>query len=185
MPMQGLGLGARTRSICALAGRYGILKPMKHYIVYPILLLVVIGAGCATGTTPPRQAKATKQTMMVTGYCKCGECCNWKRSFFGRPVFASGPKKGDRKQIGLTASGTQASVGTIAADTSLYPFGTVMHIPGYGYGRVEDRGGDIKGQHIDLFFKSHKKALEWGRQNKQVTIWKAQAGAKKRTRVGG
>ena len=162
-----------------------MLLSMKRYMLCSILLLVVIGAGCATGTTPPRQAMATQQTLTVTGYCKCAECCGWKRNFWGRPVFASGPNKGNRKQVGLTASGTQASVGTIAADTSIYPFGTVMHIPGYGYGRVEDRGGDIKGQHIDLFFKSHKKALEWGRQNKQVTIWNAQDGGTKRTRVGG
>jgi len=71
----------------------------------------------------------------------------------------------------MTASGKKARVGTIAADTSLYPFGTVMHVPGYGYARVEDRGGAIKGQHIDLFFKSHKDALRWGKKKKKVKIW--------------
>ncbi len=35
--------------------------------------------------------------------------------------------------------------GTIAADTDHYPFGTRMYIPGYGWGKVEDRGGAIKG----------------------------------------
>ncbi len=73
--------------------------------------------------------------------------------------------------IGLTASGTKAKVGTIAADTSLYPFGTIVYVPGYGYGRVEDRGGAIKGQRMDLFFESHDDALQWGRQTKRVRIW--------------
>jgi 3D (Asp-Asp-Asp) domain-containing protein len=73
--------------------------------------------------------------------------------------------------VGITASGTKARPGTIAADPSLYPFGTVMKIPGYGYGRVEDRGGAIRGRHIDLYFKSRKEALRWGRQTKEVRIW--------------
>ncbi len=61
--------------------------------------------------------------------------------------------------------------GTIAADTRYYPFGTVMHIPGYGKGIVEDRGSAIKGRgRIDLFFDSHSDALVWGRKKVPVTI---------------
>ena len=61
--------------------------------------------------------------------------------------------------------------GTIAADTSYYPFGTFMDIPGYGKGIVEDRGSAIKGPNrIDIFFRSHSKALEWGRQKIPATI---------------
>jgi 3D (Asp-Asp-Asp) domain-containing protein len=71
----------------------------------------------------------------------------------------------------MTASGTQVRHGTLAADTALYPFGTVMYIDGYGYGRVEDRGGAIKGDHIDLFFKSHQSAKAWGRRYKWVSVW--------------
>ena len=67
---------------------------------------------------------------------------------------------------------TRAVRGTIAADTRLFPYGTIIQIPGYGWGRVEDIGGAIKGRHIDLFFDSHQEALEWGRQKKQVLIWK-------------
>jgi len=47
-----------------------------------------------------------------------------------------------------------------------------MYIPGYGWGEVHDKGSDIKGNHIDVFFKSHKKALEWGRKKLYVTILK-------------
>ena len=43
----------------------------------------------------------------------------------------------------MTASGTRARHGTLAADTSVLPFGTVVEVPGYGFGRVEDRGGAI------------------------------------------
>ncbi len=61
--------------------------------------------------------------------------------------------------------------GTIAADTKYYPFGTRMHVPGYGWGVVEDRGGAIKGPNrIDLYFDSHSDALLWGRKKVRVVI---------------
>ncbi len=64
-----------------------------------------------------------------------------------------------------------AEDGTIAADTKYYPFGTRMHVPGYGWGTVSDRGGAIKGpDRIDLFFSSHGDALEWGRRRVKVRI---------------
>ncbi|HID03617.1 MAG TPA: hypothetical protein EYP18_10480 [Desulfobacterales bacterium] len=63
--------------------------------------------------------------------------------------------------------------GTIAADTQYYPFGTRMYIPGWGWGVVEDRGGAIKGpDRIDLYFNSHRDALQWGRRNLPVIIEK-------------
>ena len=61
--------------------------------------------------------------------------------------------------------------GTIAADTAHYPFGTRMYVPGYGWGTVEDRGGAIKGpERIDIFYDSHREALQWGRRKVHVTI---------------
>lgn len=61
--------------------------------------------------------------------------------------------------------------GTIAADTKYYPFGTRMHVPGYGWGTVEDRGSAIKGpDRIDIFYDSHDQALHWGRRRVRVLI---------------
>jgi hypothetical protein len=63
--------------------------------------------------------------------------------------------------------------GTIAADTRYYRFGTRMHVPGWGWGVVEDRGGAIKGpDRIDLYHKSHRDGLKWGRKTLPVTIVK-------------
>ncbi len=62
--------------------------------------------------------------------------------------------------------------GTIAADTTYYPFGTRVYIPGYGWGTVADRGGAIQGPaRMDLFFSSHSEALEWGRRTVTVEIF--------------
>ena len=150
-------------------------KLMKYttWCAAAILCVAIILHGCAHGPRPPRGVKPVARTMEVTGYCKCGECCGWTRNWRFKPVIASGPNQGKRKKVGITASGTKAKIGTIAADTNYYPFGTILHIPGYGYGRVEDRGGAIKGPNrIDLYFNSHKAAKKWGRQNKTVQIWK-------------
>ncbi|MBU0485890.1 MAG: 3D domain-containing protein [Proteobacteria bacterium] len=63
--------------------------------------------------------------------------------------------------------------GTIAADTEYYKFGTRMHVPGYGWGVIEDRGSAIKGaDRLDLFMTSHSKALRWGRRKVNVRIEK-------------
>jgi len=138
--------------------------------------LVALG-GCLmrdirwSSARPPSSAKEQKYRLVTTAYCPCRECCGWTRTWYGKPVIAYGPNKGKAKAVGITASGTKAKPGTIAADTSIFPFGTVMYIPGYGYGVVEDRGGDIKGYHIDLYYHSHKTALEWGRVVKEVRVW--------------
>ena len=109
--------------------------------------------------------------MTVTAYCDCKVCTGWERNWRLQPVFASGPNKGERKKVGVTATGTKARRGTIAADTSRYPFGTRMKVPGYGKGTVEDVGSAIKGEHIDLFFKDHKDAQRWGVRKLIVTVW--------------
>jgi len=113
--------------------------------------------------------------METTAYCSCKKCCGWKRKyglFFCPAVYASGPKKGERKKVGITADGSKAKNGTIAADTRRYPFGTIMNVPGYGWGEVHDKGSAIKGNRLDLFFSSHKKALEWGRRTVKVEIYR-------------
>ncbi len=142
-----------------------------------VVMLVIMAVGLG-GCVPSRRFQVPKGqapdlvSMETTGYCKCGKCCGWKRNWRFQPVFAYGPQKGRRKAVGITATGTRARPGTIAADTRHYPFGTIMYVPGYGWGRVEDVGGAIKGNHIDLYFTSHKKALTWGRKMRDAKIWK-------------
>ncbi len=107
----------------------------------------------------------------VTGYCNCGKCCGWKRSWFGfgPAVYDYGPMKGKPKKVGVTSSGKKASRGTVAADRRLFKYGEKLHIPGYGIGRVEDIGGAIKGRHLDVWFPTHEEALRWGVRWLKVT----------------
>jgi len=154
---------------------------MKKINAIYLLILPVLLFGCTTGKkySYPSNQKPLVVPMETTGYCECKKCCGWKRNWRFQPVFASGPLKGKPKEVGVTAIGTKADWGTIAADTRRYPFGTIMYIPDYGWGRVEDVGSAIKGQHIDLFFPSHKRALQWGRTWKTVKIWKPKYKMKK------
>ncbi len=152
---------------CGSSGRFRVFRSL-------LLLTFLFSSGCAS-IRPPRGVRPQTILIETTGYCPCGKCCGWHRSWVPpfRPVVSSGPLKGKPKRVGITASGTKARKGTIAADTGIYPFGTVMNISGYGTGRVEDRGGAIQGSaRIDLFFKSHEQALQWGRRCVRVQVWR-------------
>ncbi len=84
--------------------------------------------------------------------------------------FASTGKTPGDPGYGVTASGWPAGIGTIAAP-SRFKFGTKMYIPGYGCGRVRDRGGSaIQGSHIDVWLPPPL-SNEWGvRENVEVEV---------------
>jgi len=116
--------------------------------------------------------KGEEVELLVTGYCNCGQCCGWRKQwyFFGEPVYNYGKMEGQPKKVGVTASGSVARHGTVAADPSIYPFGTELAIPGYGMAVVQDIGGAIKGEHIDIWFPSHEEARAWGVQKLKVKL---------------
>lgn len=152
---------------------------VRLQVVVLACLLVLAGlSGCGgrkrhTTNQVPRKGKSATVTMEVTAYSSDQESTNWRRGrlLFWRAYVASGPNKGKRKIVGLTSSGTWARYGTIAADTRYYPYGTVMIVPGYGRGVVEDIGGAIKGpRRIDVYFKTRRQALKWGRQTLKVRV---------------
>lgn len=77
---------------------------------------------------------------------------------------------------GITFSGVQVKrdlYSTIAADPSIYPIGTVLFIPGYGYGVVADTGSAIKGHKIDLYYESVQDVYnKWGKKEIDVYVVK-------------
>lgn len=91
---------------------------------------------------------------ILTAYCPCSICC-------GPYSNPSNPK---------TASGVIAQANhTIAADTNILPFGTELIINGQTY-VVEDVGGGVNGNHIDIFFNTHSEALDFGKKIEKVYI---------------
>lgn len=95
----------------------------------------------------------------VTGYCPCAYCC-------GEWAY---------KNPGITASGTKAKYGTIAAPTSI-PFGTQMKIEGYGdqIFTVEDTGSAVVYRDgvyvIDMWMPTHEQAYNVGNSVVEATI---------------
>lgn len=67
------------------------------------------------------------------------------------------------KTDGITASGVKATANHTIAAPPEYPFGQQIEINGVLY-TVEDRGGSIKGNKIDIFFNSHQEAVNYGRR---------------------
>ena len=119
---------------------------------------------------PPKAVQPIEVEMETTSYCHCRRCCSYKWLLV-IPYQKTGKFSMRLKHVGKTSSGTMVRPGSIAADTSIYPYGTIMHIPGYGYGVVEDTGGAIKGQHIDLYRPNHWLARQWGVKQKKVKVW--------------
>lgn len=98
----------------------------------------------------------------LTAYCPCEKCCG--QYAINRPKDKAG------HEIVYTADGSIAEEDwTIAADTSVLPFGSVVQINGHFY-QVQDRGGAIKHNHIDIYFTSHDAALDFGVQYADVYI---------------
>lgn len=86
----------------------------------------------------------------ATAYCGCSKCCG--------------------KSTGITASGAKAKAGVTVAMSSKYPFGTKVEIKGMGTYIVQDRGGAINGNRIDIYFNSHSEALKFGRRTVYLKV---------------
>jgi len=102
-------------------------------------------------STLPRTANTSNSgaTFKITAYCPCVKCCG--------------------KTNGITASGTRATAGRTVAASGAYAFGTKLNINGSTY-IVEDRGGAIQGNKIDIFVNSHAEALQWGVRYLPVSV---------------
>ena len=102
-----------------------------------------------TTTTSTTTASAGGAVYKITAYCPCSKCCG--------------------KATGRTASGTKATAGRTVAASSKFAFGTKLNIGGHIY-TVEDRGGAINGNKIDIFVNSHAEALQWGVRYMTVSV---------------
>lgn len=72
---------------------------------------------------------------------------------------------------GYTASGTVPQAGRTIAAPPEYEFGQEIEIEGITY-VVEDRGGAIKGNKIDIYFDTHTEALQFGRKTVEGKVYR-------------
>lgn len=98
-------------------------------------------------TTEPVESTQSSGGNATTVVCKVTAYC---------PTIAS-----CGKTDGITASGKKARANHTIAASSKYKFGTKIKINGIVY-TVEDRGGAVKGNTIDIYFNTHAEAVKWG-----------------------
>ncbi len=100
-----------------------------------------------------------KKTVVATGYTA---------------GYESTGKTESHPEYGITFSGLKVqrdTISTIAADLSVFPLGTVLYVPDYGYGIVTDIGGAIKGNIIDLYYETVDEVfVEWGKREVDVYV---------------
>ena len=93
----------------------------------------------------------------ASAYCACISCCG--------------------KTNAITASGKKAKANYTIAASRTYPFGTIFYIdymkntPSGGWYVVQDRGGAITDNKIDIFFDTHSDALKFGRRNLDAIVY--------------
>lgn len=89
-------------------------------------------------------------TFRTTAYCPCYRCSEgWGR----------------KTSTGATARANH----TIAVDPRVIPYGSKVMIGGVVY-TAEDRGGAVKGNHIDIFFDTHAQTRQHGTRTEEVFL---------------
>jgi 3D (Asp-Asp-Asp) domain-containing protein len=77
---------------------------------------------------------------------------------------------------GITATGINLkkhpNLKVISVDPRVIKLGTKVYVEGYGYAIAGDTGGAMRGNKIDIFVPSYKKAIQWGRKTVKVQILK-------------
>ena len=119
------------------------IKLSEQVIKEPVDKIVQVQRNVTSRSTASRTTSSTGTTKIfkVTAYCSCAKCCG--------------------KTSGYTASGAKATANHTVAASSQFAFGTKLIINGKEY-TVEDRGGAITGNKIDIYMNSHAEALAWG-----------------------
>jgi 3D (Asp-Asp-Asp) domain-containing protein len=78
-------------------------------------------------------------------------------------------------ESGITKSGVPVEYGLVAADPTVLPLGSWIHIENpsqRGIYQVMDTGRLIKGKRIDIYLPTWNRATQFGRQRIQVTVLK-------------
>ncbi len=115
----------------------------SEVIKEPVNKIVQVQTKVITSRSSSRVSGSSGQSGVykVTAYCACSKCCGWN--------------------TGITASGAMATANHTIAAPKTFSFGTKVVINGVTY-TVEDRGGAIQGNRIDIYMDTHSQALQWG-----------------------
>ncbi len=71
---------------------------------------------------------------------------------------------------GITSSGLRVEENRTLACPPAFPFGAKIYIEGVGERRCEDRGGAIKGNHVDIYMQTKGEAFAFGRKTLEAYV---------------
>ena len=86
-------------------------------------------------------------------------------------------KSPDSPSYGITASGARAVAWYTVAAGKSYPMGTIIYIPYFkdkpngGWFVVQDRGGAITDNKLDVFMNTYNECIQFGRRNLECYIY--------------
>ena len=86
-------------------------------------------------------------------------------------------KAAGSKGYGITASGARASAWYTVAAGKGYPLGTIIYIPYFankpngGWFVVQDRGGAISNNKLDVYMNTYNECISFGRRNLQCYVY--------------
>lgn len=132
-----------------------------------------------------REIEGIKEKIEQTKQVKEKYKNNYVYSFEGvvtaySPYEESTGKSPDDPHFKVTASGTIATQGRTIAMDKRFPFGTLVKIEGFdNIFVVEDRGGEIKGNKVDVYFENVEDAIKFGKQKRKIFIIKLGKGIDK------
>lgn len=70
---------------------------------------------------------------------------------------------------GMTASGKPTEIGwSAAADWDVIPKGTIIYVQNVGWREVQDVGGGVNGDHVDVLVEKHAEAMALGTKSQGV-----------------
>lgn len=97
------------------------------------------------------------KTFNTSAYCSCIKCCG--------------------KTSGTTSSGEKVTSWYTLAAGKAYPIGTIIYIPSMkdkpnaGWFIVQDRGGAISNNKLDIYMDTHAQALQFGRKTLECYVY--------------
>lgn len=85
--------------------------------------------------------------------------------------YASTGKSRSNPMNGITASGVRVEEGDTVSCSREYPFGTKFYVKQLDHTfTCTDRGGAVKGKHLDIYVTDGRRAQEFGTQKLDVTL---------------
>ena len=125
-------------------------KVIKKSVVFVMALSIYLSGDIAFSNSAAKAATSNKELICST------------------TAYTSGIQ--GKTASGRTVERNPNGISTVSVDPSVFPFGTIFYVEGYGYAIASDTGSAINGNELDLYFDSSNECYDWGRKSVKVTV---------------